>query len=168
MKAVKGFTLLEVMLVLVILAATACLVMMSSGFSQGEQRSAANTAERLNTQLEYAWDWATYQGKPVGILMTKQGWQMLMMEMNGKGKTLWVPLVNARKQILNGEWHDSWLVTLQPQGIAGNSSPQIILLPDGEITPFTLQIVEREERTPLITIQSSGVLPLAITNGEAS
>ena len=68
-----------------------------------------------------------------------------------------------------GKWENDWQVALFPASLARQSvgTPQILIHPDGEITPFTLHIRSRNNNRLLFTLASTGGLPLVLTRGES-
>lgn len=170
MKSSKGFTLLEIMLVLMVIAISATVVTMSMGFSKGSQGTAAKMGERLATVIDYVSDWSTMQGKPVGLRITEDAWQLLEWKKNGQRQYQWQLLEKTGRIPVEGSWEKTWRITLTPQGLtrAKNKEPQIMIMPDGEITPFTLQVMDSESRKVFFTLQSDGVLPVTSTPGEGT
>jgi general secretion pathway protein H len=163
MNASKGFTLLEMLLVLVIIALSASAVMLTTGQLNGSQGKAVKTGERLNALIDYAADWATMENRPIGLKIEDAGWQFVVSE----GKE-WQQPDNQYRLPTQGEWDESWRIRLLPATLKQHSSrePQIIITPDGEVTPFTLQAEDRDRGKTLFTLTSQGGLPLHFTPGE--
>ena len=63
----RGFTLLEMMLVLALVAITASVVLFTYGREDAASTRARETAARFTAALELAIDRATLSGQPVGI-----------------------------------------------------------------------------------------------------
>ena len=72
----KGFTLLEVILVLTIIALGASLVMMTYG-RQNDTAKAITAVEQLAALTEYAADWSTMEDRSTGIEIREQGWRIV-------------------------------------------------------------------------------------------
>lgn len=159
MKAVKGFTLLEILLVLTLLALSATLVMM---VSDDDRKKAITAGEQLAALMEYTADWSTMEDRSAGIEIRERGWRIVTPVRNR-----WQPPENYFRLATEGDWHDSWRVTLSPASLARQAAgtPQILIRPDGEITPFTLQIQDRQSRAVLFTLTSTGGLPLQFSSG---
>lgn len=168
MKSSKGFTLLEIMLVLMVIAISATIVTMSMGSSKGSQGSAARMGEQLSTVIDYVSDWSTMQGKPVGLQITENTWQLFEWKKTGQKKYQWQPLETTSRIPLKGLWEKTWKIVLTPQGLskAKNREPQIMIMPDGEITPFTLQVIDSQSRDVFFTLKSDGLLPVTSTPGD--
>lgn len=87
----RGFTLLEMMLVLALVAITASVVLFTYGREDVANTRARETAARFTAALELAIDRATLSGQPVGIHFSDSAWRIMV-----PGKTpsawRWVPL----------------------------------------------------------------------------
>lgn len=78
----RGFTLLEMMLVLALVAITASVVLFTYGREDVASTRARETAARFTAALELAIDRATLSGQPVGIHFS------LLMANAGTGEPL--------------------------------------------------------------------------------
>ncbi|MDX6040023.1 type II secretion system minor pseudopilin GspH [Scandinavium lactucae] len=163
MNASKGFTLLEMLLVLVVIALSASTVMLTTGQLNGSQGKAAKTGEQLNVMIEYAADWATMENRLIGLRIQDTDWQFVVSEGNE-----WQEPDTQYRLPSKGGWDESWHIRLLPASLKQRSSrsPQIIVTPDGEITPFTLQVEDRDSGKTLFTLTSQGGLPLLLSSGE--
>lgn len=70
----RGFTLLEMMLVLALVAITASVVLFTYGREDAANTRARETAARFTAALELAIDRATLSGQPVGIHFSDSAW----------------------------------------------------------------------------------------------
>lgn len=154
--------MLEVMLVLVVLAATASLVITAFRNPQGASGAAALVTERLDEILQYASDWSAMRGKPLGLNITHEGWQLLELS-----RKQWRPFSDGGRLSSAEKWNNNWYIELRPQEINANQEnvPQIVILPDGAITPFSLTIHDNETRKALSSLTSAGFFPLNILYG---
>lgn len=162
MKAAKGFTLLEILLVLTLLALSATLVMM---LGDDDRKKAITAGSQLAALMEYTADWSTMEDRSAGIEIREQGWRIVTPVRNR-----WQVPGNYFRLATEGSWQDNWQVMLFPASLARQAAgtPQILIRPDGEITPFRLQIQDRQSRTVLFTLTSTGGLPLQLSNGAKS
>lgn len=158
----RGFTLIEILLVLVVIAVAAGLMMLSL------QRNPASIidreARRLQAVLTDASDEAVIRGIEIALALStadsanKRGYQLLILdkdeqtwryaEFDGADSGIWVAYTSVDEIELN------WVVegqTLTPRQLDSLSKvaslsapeglrPSIILLSSGEMTPFTLEI----------------------------
>jgi general secretion pathway protein H len=163
----KGFTLLEVMLVLVVIAVGSMLIMPSW---RSEDKTALQEGERIKAQIEYLSDRAAMEGRPFAFSVATDGWQLLSLKSDPQeqDKLSWVPFSTTSSLGMASRWPEDWHIKLAPQGmvrLARSLQPQIYILPDGQITPFTLSVIDRNSRKPLFTLTSKGTLPLSLVGG---
>lgn len=74
----RGFTLLEMMLVLALVAITASVVLFTYGREDAASTRARETAARFTAALELAIDRATLSGQPVGIHFSDSAWRIMV------------------------------------------------------------------------------------------
>lgn len=156
----RGFTLLELMLVLVIIAVSSSIVMLSYGQADSSEKTASRTADQLNSMIEFSVDHAALEGKPLGMLLSPVGWQIMQPVADKNGDWHWIPLPDDHRLTMAGRWDSAVEINVQPFELKDNGTPQIIILPDGQITPFTLNLSSQETRQQLITLVSPGSFPL--------
>lgn len=100
----KGFTLLEVILVLTIIALGASLVMMTYG-RQNDTAKAITAVEQLAALTEYAADWSTMEDRSTGIEIREQGWRIVTPIGNG-----WQTPTQFYRPATEGKWESDWQV----------------------------------------------------------
>ena len=171
MKQVRqaGFTLLEIMLVLMIMAGGAVMVMSTTG--SVEERQQLSEAGRLVSLMEYASDYAAMTGSPVGLQITDSDYLFMTPQQR---KTMpvtwqWVPFSKGALPAQASAFSSAWQPELLINGDVAQArgTPQIIFSPDGEITPFQLRITDRDTARPLFTLTCHGQWPVTVKN-EAS
>ncbi|QBH97768.1 type II secretion system protein GspH [Limnobaculum zhutongyuii] len=160
----RGFTLLEVMLTLVIFAISATIVVMTLPSKSGP----GVFGEQFKTLVDYGSSKAVMEGSIVGLTLTYQGYQLMILKGNGEGaqdSLQWQPLV-AGRITTQGEFPEDLRVTIEPQKMALslNDAPQIIFLPDGEVSLFRLTF-EGEDRKDVYSVVSQGASPVEVVNG---
>ncbi len=133
----RGFTLLEMMLVLALVAITASVVLFTYGREDVTNTRARETAARFTAALELAIDRATLSGQPVGIHFSDSAWRIMV-----PGKTpsawRWVPLQEDAADESQNDWDEELSIHLQPFKPDDSNQPQVVILADGQITPFSL------------------------------
>ncbi|MFC0228495.1 type II secretion system minor pseudopilin GspH [Serratia aquatilis] len=148
----RGFTLLEMMLVVLLIGSAASLVMMS--FPAVQQSNPQQQLARFQAQLDFALDDSQQNGQLLGILVRPEGWQFKILRRQqpenaaaSSGSDTWQGYVwqewQPRRGALGGEMPEGMQLELQFPGLedwpsAEASEPDIMLLPGGEITPFKL------------------------------
>lgn len=153
----RGFTLLEMMLALV--AITASVVLFTYGREDVASTRARETAARFTAALELAIDRATLSGQPVGIHFSDSAWRIMV-----PGKTpsawRWVPLQEDAADESQNDWDEELSIHLQPFKPDDSNQPQVVILADGQITPFSLLMANAGTGEPLLTLVCSGSWPL--------
>lgn len=156
----KGFTLLEVLLVVVILAAAAAGVtaMQSDRLSaSGKLRQRADTFRQT---VEYAADLALLEKHAVALRLSEEGWLLYLPQKDARTGWRWVAATNHDNLPLHGEWEGPQPPDITPS--TKDATPQIMIMPDGQMTPFTL-VFRKDDGEKILFIRSVGSLPLNIT-----
>jgi len=157
----RGFTLLEIILALVIFSS--CTMMVVSTIPS---RSGADIfGQQLKALVEYGSDRAVMDGNIVGLVVTSSEYQLVTWAKND-GERHWEPLT-AGRIVTHGQFPEEMHVSLSPQRIAAttDTAPQIVFLPDGEISRFTLslQSVDKKQR---FSVVSQGASPVSVENDD--
>lgn len=153
----RGFTLLEMMLVLALVAITASVVLFTYGREDAASTRARETAARFTAALELAIDRATLSGQPVGIHFSDSAWRIMV-----PGKTPSAALGSITRRCRRREqndWGEELSIQLQPFKPDDSNQPQVVILADGQITPFSLLMANAGTGEPLLTLVSSGSWP---------
>lgn len=155
----RGFTLLEIILALVIFASCAMMVV-----STIPSRSGADIfGQQLKAVVEYGSDRAVMDGNIVGLVVTPDKYQL--MTLNEKdGERRWVPLAQ-RRITTGGDFPEGMHVSLTPQRLAAtpDAEPQIVFLPDGEMSRFTLTL-QGDDKQHHFRVVSQGAAPVTVEN----
>lgn len=159
MKKQRGFTLLEIILALVIFASCAMMVV-----STIPSRSGADIfGQQLKALVDYGSDRAVMDGNIVGLVITPDSFQLLTLK-ETNGERHWVPL-SAGRITTKGHFPEEMHASLSPQRLAStmDADPQIVFLPDGEISRFTLtlQSVDKQHHFRVV---SQGASPVQVEN----
>ncbi|MDN5872089.1 MAG: type II secretion system minor pseudopilin GspH [Nitrococcus sp.] len=160
---VGGFTLSELLIVVLILGVMVALVLPALGDDQGARVAAA--AQRLHALLELARDEAVLSAQTLGLGLTRDGYRFLRAA--GKG---WAVIEDDRA-LRSRRWPLPLQVAINIAGTpveeaaqGGRSTsgptPYVVLYPSGEITPFELTL-SSEAAEPVWRIEGD-------TNGSLS
>lgn len=168
--ASRGFTLMEIMLVLVLLGCMTKLVLGTLP-SSGEINQ---ESDRLAVALQWAAQQAEQDGKVYGLSVSNDKWQLMTLnnQPHNKGESYlwphhyWHPISEGKLKQQHQLPHSLTLeLTLQDQPIPLSTmqdnglinEPKIVFFPGGERSLFELTLSEKEGQIRRITEQ--GVLP---------
>lgn len=142
----RGFTLLEMMLVVLLIGGAASLVMMS--FPADRREDAAYQLARFQAQLDFAADNSQLHEQLLGISIYPDRWQFNVLQRRQSAQS------DSGDEAWRGYRWQPW----QPRRLAAsaqlppavrlelhlsetgevNKQPAVLILPGGEITPFKL------------------------------
>ncbi|EJY1967270.1 type II secretion system minor pseudopilin GspH [Escherichia coli] len=149
-----GFTLLELILVILLIGCVTSLVLML--FPVPPQEKLQRQRDRLQAQLEFALDTSQQDGVVLGLQIQPQSWEFKFLQRQQPerntpvtGSDIWQSYVwqtwQTRRAAMGGKLPDGISLELQLQGLQKwlpasdkEVEPEILLLPGGEATPFTL------------------------------
>lgn len=143
----RGFTLLEMMLVIVLIGITGTLVM---GRWSPERDPFAQPATTLMVTLQNALEQATQQETLYGLALAHEGWQLMSYSREAPSQQPHWHISQQSPSLLP----EAMLVSLQieqhavplAQQLTPNAEPQIWLFPGGETTVFTLSLLKDDCR----------------------
>ena len=160
----RGFTLIEILVVLALIALLTGLAALSAGAAGSP---VTREARRLAATLHLATGESRLQGRVLGLKFLHDGYSWLELvprepdAESGPG-FVWRSLP-PRGAFAPRSWPQPMRFELRIDGRAvapafGNvgSAPQILLLPEGEFTPFTLRLVGTREAGATMRFGSSG------------
>jgi len=180
MRNVKGFTLLEVMLVLVLMGMISVGVVMTLTSSGNTAQSSQWHAQRFSTLLQLAQDQALILNTEFGIEFNEQGYTFAFYDFS---KRQWQPLVNSRingyitfpdnvsaeYNLLGNVWGEleqaqkiadsdtfveqSYLVNIDGQTKQSSINPHVFIMSSGEVTPFSYKFSSTENVSRKITVK---------------
>ncbi len=135
----RGFTLLEVMAVLVIVGILLTFMTLSTGDKRGEELE--REAQRLVALLQLASEEAVTRSEQLALRVGESDYAFMIRHNNQ-----WLPLEDARplrpRTLPTGIELDLELEENPPPGLTAEDAdqPQIFLLSSGEMTPFLLTL----------------------------
>lgn len=159
-----GFTLMEVMLVILLMGLTAAAVTMSIGNS-GPQQALDRTARQFMAATEMVLDETVLSGQFIGIVIEKTSYQFVFYK-DGKWEPLDKDRLLSEKQmepgvvmnlVLDGlplvqddEEDDSWfeepLIEPSADDKKKHPDPQVMLFPSGEMSAFELTFITKTDK----------------------
>jgi general secretion pathway protein H len=182
-RPMRGFTLLEIMLVLVLLSLGSVTVVMSLPDSQ--QDLAQEQAERFYHRLQLLNEDAILNGRDLGIRFEEADKNYAFVQLTGKGWQLYESKHFSENSLPDGlqlqfelgssAWHDNESMLNQESLFDDEmfseleeektvKPPQVFVLGSGEITPFSLSILPKERAKAAqrwqVLVKESGVIRL--------
>ncbi|WP_321149888.1 GspH family T2SS minor pseudopilin variant ExeH [Aeromonas jandaei] len=151
----SGFTLLEVLLVAMLMGLVATAVTLSMGGAKGD-REIDKQARRLMATLQLAQEYAVMDGRLVGIRVEENGWQFMQRQAKDRK---WLALTGD-KQLGQVQLPENMVLTLELEGFGWQPdpdeerekkrddkerTPQLLIFPGGELTPFTLTFSQQDD-----------------------
>ncbi|WP_148874326.1 prepilin-type N-terminal cleavage/methylation domain-containing protein [Serratia marcescens] len=129
MRRIRGFTLLEIMLVLLLLGVTSGLVMLSF---PADEKALARQGERLNHWLNALAERGEREGVSYGVAFGNGGWRSVVAAGRQSGEEYALP--DGVTLRLSVEGQTVALVSAAPP------LPQVWLYPGGETTAFSVEL----------------------------
>lgn len=128
----SGFTLIEVAVVMLVIVIVLGIV--SVNLEPDRETPVRDEARRLALLLQTAQQEAILQGKILAVAIERQGYYFLMLNDKNEFKPM------AGDEVLHARPLPSGIVisTVDIEGLPENEKPRLILLPTGELPPFTV------------------------------
>lgn len=181
----KGFTLLEIMLVLLLMGMISVGVVMTLPSSANLDKSSKWHAQRFSTLLQFAQDQALISNSELGIEFSEQVYQFAFYDLRSKkwkpvedsriGGSIELPAsIIAEYNLAGSVWDEieqedddpfkeqEYLVQIEGQEKEIKISPQVFIMSSGEVTPFSYQFsnAEDDQKTVLVNVSMSGQIEL--------
>lgn len=182
MSKVKGFTLLEIMLVILLLGMVSVGVVMTLPGSVGLDKDSQWHAQRFSRLLQFAQDHALISNSELGIEFSDQHYLFAYYDLRNKK---WLPF---NKELINGYTEIPESVVAE-YSLAGNVwgiidqgdnkslfekdfnsedeeeieiHPQIFIMSSGEVTPFSYRFydLENDQRVTTVKVSMTGEVEL--------
>lgn len=161
-KSACGFTLIEILVVVIIVGIVSAVVILSFGVL-GDDRAMQQQARRLASLVDLASDEALMQGRDYGLEFTRQGYRFLehdpfsrqWQEIIGDDvlrprqidDDLELDLVLEDRNIVLSERFSAAAADEEDERNADDFAPHILIMSSGETTPFSLRIVRPSDRS---------------------
>jgi len=141
----SGFSLIEILVVTVILAATATAVTLAVSGAGGE-RQLARDAERLRALLGYACEQAEISGREIGVSFSGRGYRFSRSDHDA-----WLPADEGELRPRKWSVAADAVLTRDGQRVAIGADfpekPQLVCFSSGELTAFRLDLTLPESDT---------------------
>lgn len=175
----SGFTLIEVLVVVVIIGIISAVVVLGLG-NLGDDRELQTEARRITSLIEMASDEATFQGRDFGLELLQTGYRFVEHEpLTGRwNEVLGDDLMRLRHLAQDTEFQlfledRRVLLDIDAAGSARNDHtdlsqdylPHILILSSGDITPFRLEIVRNTDRASVtLGVSASGEITVGTSD----
>jgi general secretion pathway protein H len=149
----RGFTLIEIMIVIVIIGITIGFALIAFG-DFGESKRILFAADHLKNTLRLAQQQTILETSTLGLKIDNTGYQFLQLQNNAH----WTPLSNTGVFKMT-YFPKNTSITLQIANPPAPNAPAIILNASGDMTPFTLTFGNaKENKIALLTGHRNGDL----------
>lgn len=155
MRDKRGFTLIEIMIVIVIMGITFGFALIAFG-DFGESKRLLFAAEQLSNTIRLAQQQAILESSTLGVSINNEGYRIMQLQNNAQ----WTPLSNSNFfKMTYFPNHTSIILNTNHRTVKG--SPSIIITAAGSLTPFTLHFnLNKEEKIAVLTGSRNGDLKL--------
>lgn len=143
---IKGFTLVEILVVVLIIGITLGVAVLSFGDFGGKRRIIV-VAEQLAHHIKVVQQQAILETTSLGIHIDKTGYETVRFE----PAIGWVS-VTSQRPFRRQHFPDTMVFTIK-QSIHQKGQPDIIMTATGDITPFILEL-GTNQHTSLVTIST--------------
>jgi general secretion pathway protein H len=155
----RGFTLIEILIVIVIIGITVGFAMIAFG-DFGASRRILFSAEQLVNTLHLAQQQAILETSTLGLRIDNNSYQILRFE----NSSSWEPISNKGVFKVN-YFPQHTVITLKTNTKPLQGSPSIIINSSGNMTPFTLSFgTSKETALTVVTGSHDGSLNFATVN----
>lgn len=144
----RGFTLIEIMIVIVIIGITVGFALIAFG-DFGESKRILFSAEQLTSTLRLAQQQAILETSTLGLRIDNTSYQILQLQDNAQ----WQPISN--KGIFKMTYFPkNTFITLNTDSHPKTGTPSIIINASGDLTPFTLSFGSNKENKLAVLVGS--------------
>jgi general secretion pathway protein H len=172
-KCKAGFSLLELLVVIVIIGIAVTFATLSFGDNQAERIS--HKIQQLVALIELAKEKAIFDSQELGLLFTKDSYSFYIMgsAVNEEKEeiTVWQPIEDDRflnkRTLPDGLEYELYLEGIQVTFAASklkNVTPHVFILSDGLVSPFELKLTDKSDHTYKMVMAENGKYEIDAVN----
>ena len=160
-RSARGFTLLVLLVVVAIAGLLVSLVALSLGGIGGPRPEAE--LRDLADRIALAHEGSTLSGRTLGLRQTADGIEFLAFAIDPATRRAVWGSVGDERQLAPARFPAPYRLSIEVDGTAatvGGAAPSIILLPDGDMTPFRITLGADGVRSARLVGDEDGTLHL--------
>ncbi len=172
-KCNSGFSLLELLVVIVIIGIAVSFATLAFGDNQADRMS--HKSQQLAALIELAKEQALFDSEELGILFTKDSYAFYkltsVIDKEKREKSVWQPIegdrILSKRTLPDGLSYKLFLEGIEVNFSAANLNeitPHVFVLSDGSISPFELELTDNIDHVFKMVMAENGKYQIDAVN----